>query len=78
MEAAGHAGATHTATLFDKNLTEAQQAIVETLRDADGPLAVDRLATACELPLSRVLADLTLLEIRGRVRQGRGGVRLHR
>ncbi len=78
LEAAGHTGATHTATLFDKNLTEAQQAIVETLRNAKRPLGVDRLATACELPLSRVLADLTLLEIRGRVRQGRGGVRLHR
>ena len=78
LEAAGHSGATHTATLFDKNLTDAQQAMVETLRDAQGPLSVDRLATACELPLSRVLADLTLLEIRGRVRQGRDGVCLHR
>jgi len=78
LEAAGQTGATHTATLFDKNLTEGQQAIVETLRDANGPLSVDRLATACELPLSRVLADLTLLEIRGRVRQAGDGVRLHR
>jgi len=78
LEAAGHAGATHTATLFDKNLTDGQQAIVETLRDANGPLNVDRLAAACELPLSRVLADLTLLEIRRRVRQGPDGVQLHR
>ena len=78
LEAAGHTGATHTATLFDKNLTGGQQTIVETLRDANGPLTVDRLAAACELPLSRVLADLTLLEIRRRVRQGPDGVRLHR
>lgn len=78
LEAAGHTAATHSATLFDKNLTDAQEAIVETLRDANGPLTVDRLAAVSELPLSRVLADLTLLEIRGRVRQGPDGVRLYR
>jgi DNA processing protein len=78
LEAAGHTDATRTATLFDKNLTDGQQAIVETLRDADGPLPVDRLAAICELPLSRVLADLTLLEIRRRVKQGLDGVRLYR
>ncbi len=78
LEAAGHVGATRAATLFDTNLTDAQQAIVESLGDADGPVDVDRLAAACALPLSRVLAELTLLEIRGRVKQGRNGFRLHR
>jgi DNA processing protein len=78
IEAAGRTDATRSATLFDKNLTDGQQAIVETLRNAKGPLPVDRLAAICELPLSRVLADLTLLEIRRRLSQGPDGVRLHR
>lgn len=76
LEAAGHAGAARAATLFDTNLTATQQAIVRTLRDASGPLAVDRIAAACGLAPGRVLADLTLLEIRGQVTQGSGGVRL--
>ena len=74
LEVAGHAGAKTSATLFEKNLTSAQRAIVETLRDAGGPIVVDQIAVRCGLPLSRILADLTLLEIRGRIRQDRQGV----
>ncbi len=76
LEAAGHAEATRSPTLFDTNLTGAQQTIVQTLRKADGALVVDQIAARCDLPLSRILADLTLLEIRGRVRNDREGVRL--
>ncbi len=76
LEAAGHAEATRSPTLFDTNLTAAQQTIVQTLRKADGALVVDQIAARCDLPLSRILADLTLLEIRGRVRNDREGVRL--
>ena len=73
LEAAGHADATRSPTLFDTNLTGAQQTIVQTLRKADGALVVDQIAARCDLPLSRILADLTLLEIRGRVRNDREG-----
>ncbi len=78
LEAAGHADATRKPTLFDTNLTGAQRTIVQTLRDADEPLVVDQIAARSGLPLSRILADLTLLEIRGHVRSDRDGVRLKR
>jgi DNA processing protein len=76
LEAAGHAGATTSGTLFDGNLTEGQRAIVEALQEAGGTLQVDQVAARSRLPMSRVLADLTLLQIRGRVCREREGVRL--
>jgi DNA processing protein len=76
LEAAGHEDASRSATLFDGNLTESQQAIVETLTQSQEPLLVDQLAARTQLPLSRLMADLTLLQIRGRVSQDRGLVRL--
>ena len=76
LEAAGHADARTSATLFETKLTDAQRTIVETLRDAGGAIVVDQIAARCDLPLSRILADLTLLEIRGRISQDRQGVRL--
>ena len=76
LEAAGHADATRKATLFDTNLTGAQRTIVQTLRNADEPLVVDQIAARSGLPLSRILAELTLLEIRGHVRNDRAGIRL--
>jgi DNA processing protein len=76
LEAAGHTDATRKSTLFDTNLTSAQQTIVETLRNAGEALLVDQIAARCDLPLSRILADLTLLEIRGHVRNDREGIRL--
>jgi DNA processing protein len=76
LEAAGHTGATTAATLFDGKLTEAQRAIVGALEAESGPLLVDQIAARTRLPVSRVLADLTLLQIRGRVRREGDGVRL--
>jgi DNA processing protein len=76
LERAGHAGATTSSTLFDGNLTEGQQAIVKVLRESGETMLVDQVAARSRLPMSRVLADLTLLQIRGRVRRDRDGVRL--
>ncbi len=59
-------------------LTAGQQAIVDALRDAADPIAVEQLAARTSLPLSGLLADLTLLQIRGRVRREGAGVRLNR
>jgi DNA processing protein len=78
LEMAGHVGAATSGTLFDGNLTEGQQAIVEVLREAGETLLVDQVAARSRLPMSRVLADLTLLQIRGRVCRDRDGVRLSR
>ena len=76
LEAAGHEGASDGATLFDGNLTPGQRAIVEVLRDAGQAMLVDQLAARTRLPVNQLLADLTLLEIRGRVRKDQSGVSL--
>lgn len=76
LEAAGHEGASDGSTLFDSNLTPGQRAIVEVLRDAGQAMLVDQLAARTRLPVNQLLADLTLLEIRGRVRKDRSGVSL--
>jgi hypothetical protein len=67
LEQAGHDGAAQAATLFDGNLTEAQRKIVEALSDGEESLLVDQIAARTQLPLSQIMADLTLLQIRGRV-----------
>ncbi len=74
LEAAGHAEAARATTLFEGNLTPGQRRIVDTLRDAGDTLVVDQIAARTRLPLSQVLADLTLLQIRGRIRHDRHGV----
>ena len=78
LEVAGHESATTAATLFDQNLTNGQQAIVDALTDADGTVAVEQIAARTQLPLSQILADLTLLQIRGRIHKDHTGVRLRR
>jgi predicted Rossmann fold nucleotide-binding protein DprA/Smf involved in DNA uptake len=79
LEAAGHGGAAKAASLFDGNLTSAQQTIVEVLTKEGDALLVDQLAARTQLPMSQVMADLTLLQIRGRVMKDFGGsVRLKR
>ncbi|MHC4220767.1 MAG: DNA-processing protein DprA [Planctomycetota bacterium] len=78
LEVAGHPHARSAATLFDGNLTEGQQAIVEALREEGGALLVDQIAARAQMPLSRILADITLLQIRGRVKKEGEGVRLHK
>jgi DNA processing protein len=76
LEAAGHTDAAARATLFDGNLTDGQRAIVGALADACDALMLDELAAKTGLPVHQLMADLTLLEIRGRVRKDRQGVRL--
>jgi DNA processing protein len=79
LEAAGHSGAVTAVTLFDGHLSEAQSAIVKALHDAGDALLVDQLAARTQLPMSQIMADLTLLQIRGRVAKDFGGnVRLKR
>ena len=76
LEAAGHDGASDGATLFDSNLTPGQLAIVEVLRDAGQAMLVDQLAARTRLPVNQLMADLTLLEIRGRIHKDHSGVSL--
>lgn len=76
LEVAGHEGAKDGATLFDGNLTPGQLAIVEALRDAGRAMLVDQLAARTQAPVNQLLADLTLLEIRGRISKDRSGVSL--
>jgi DNA processing protein len=78
LEAAGHPDARCAATLFDGKLTAGQQAILEALRDRDDPMLVDQIAGRTRLPLSQIMADLTLLQIRGRIHKDPAGVRLRR
>ncbi len=78
LAAAGHDDATTSATLFDQNLTEAQQKMVDVLTAADNAVAVEELAAQTQLPMSQVMAELTLLQIRGRIQKDHRGVRLRR
>lgn len=76
LAAGGHGDAATTSTLFDGNLSDGQRAIVEVLASTDQPLVVDVLAARTQLPLSQIQTDLTLLQIRGRVRKDHRGVQL--
>lgn len=76
LAAGGHGDAATASTLFDGNLSDGQRAIVEVLASADQPLVVDVLAARTQLPLSQIMTDLTLLQIRGRVRKDHRGVQL--
>lgn len=77
LEAAGHEDASQAATLFDNNLTDGQRTIVNVLAEANDAMLIDHLAARTQLPLSQIMADLTLLQIRGRVKkEWDGGVRL--
>ena len=75
----GAAGGKSSATLFDGNLSPGQQAIVDALEAAsDGEtLVAEQIAARTQLPLQQIMADLTLLQIRGRVtKDWNGQVRL--
>jgi DNA processing protein len=76
LESAGLAGATESSTLFDATLTTGQEAIVRALADAQGPLLPDQLAARTQRPMSELMADLTLLQIRGRIRRDHRGISL--
>jgi len=78
LAAAGIREAQTQATLFDGSLTDGQSAIIRALEAAPEPVAMEELAARTERPLNDVLAELTLLEIRGRVRRTGEGVQLRR
>jgi DNA processing protein len=79
LEASGMDGAAKASTLFDGNLTPGQKSIVEAIGDGQDSVLVEHIAARTQLPLSQIMADLTLLQIRGRVTRGIDGrVRLKR
>jgi len=64
------------ATLFDQKLSDGQRAIVSVLRDAGEPVLVDIVAARTQLPIAQIMADLTLLQIRGMIGKDRKGFHL--
>jgi predicted Rossmann fold nucleotide-binding protein DprA/Smf involved in DNA uptake len=66
-------GSAEPATLFDQKLSEGQQSIVNVLRDAGEPIGIDVIAARTQLPMPQIMADLTLLQIRGAVGKDRRG-----
>ena len=78
LEAAGHPDARNATTLFAGNLTPAQKAVLGAIEDAERPLQVDQIAAKTGLPVSEIMADLTLLQIRGRIQKDHEGVGVRR
>ncbi|MCZ6836447.1 MAG: DNA-processing protein DprA [Planctomycetota bacterium] len=76
LEVAGHPDASSPTTLFEGQLTPGQQTIVEVLKGDGMSMLVDQLAAKTGMAMSQLLADLTLLEIRGLVKKDRSGIRL--
>ena len=68
--------ATAAPTLFDLKLSDGQQAIVNALNDEGAALLVDVIAARTQLPLHQIMADLTLLQIRGVIGKDRHGFHL--
>ena len=65
--------ARHASTLFDGPFSDGQQAILDVLEQAGEPLAVEQLAARTGRPLSQILADVTLLQIRGKLARSSPG-----
>lgn len=80
LESAGHPKASSSASLFDNHLTDSQRKIVEVLvNDEVGEaLVVEQIAARTELPLSQLQADLTILQIRGRISKDHTGIRIRK
>lgn len=78
LECAGHPQASSSASLFDNQLTDSQRKIVEVLiNDAAGEaLVVEQIAARTNLPLSQLQADITMLQIRGRISKDHTGIRV--
>ncbi len=74
LEQAGHPDA-RRASLFDGPLSTGQQRILDALCDG-GSLTVDQVAARAGLPIGRVFADITLLQVRGRIDRDGTGLRL--
>lgn len=66
-------------SLFDGHLSDAQRAILEAVREAGGEaVEVDRIAADTQRPMSELMADLTLLQIRGVLARDARGIKLGR
>jgi DNA processing protein len=79
LQSAGHVEAKNAVTLFDGSLSEGQRAILRALEDEGEQLLMDQIAARTQLPLSQIMADITLLQIRGIVvKDFSGGVRMKR
>ncbi len=78
LERSGRFGAATMRTVPSPRLSAGQQAIVSELRRAEGPLTAEALAAIADRPVQQVMADLTILEIRGAISRGVGGeISLH-
>ncbi len=65
----------------EHNLTDGQRAVLRALRErsaSDEPVLLDQLVEATQLPVSRIMPELTLLQLRGLVRRDHRGVMLVR
>ena len=68
--------AREVATLFDLKLSDGQQVIVNALKEEGASLLVDVIAARTQLPMHQLMADLTLLQIRGVIGKDRRGFHL--
>lgn len=67
------------ASLFDGHLSDGQHAIIAAVRSAGGEgVAVDRIAAETQRPMAELMADLTLLQIRGVLARDARGIKLGR
>jgi DNA processing protein len=77
VQATGNVEAKTTTTLFDGSLSDGQRLILNALQDEGDQLLMDQIAARTHLPLSQIMADITLLQIRGMLlKDFGGGVRL--
>jgi len=63
-------------SIRELDLTTGQRAIMEALIGESGPLFVDQLSARTGRGMSEMMADLTLLELRGQVRRDHKGVHI--
>jgi len=64
-----HDAPKESASLFEQNLTDAQQRIVDAL---DQPRTLDQIVAATGLSAAQIQSDLTMLELRGTLRREQG------
>lgn len=65
----------------EHNLTDGQRAVLRALREqseSDGPVLLDQLVEDTQLPVSKIMPELTLLQLRGLIRRDHRGVMLVR
>jgi DNA processing protein len=78
LERAGDSGPVRAESLFDAALSPGQQVIVDALRRAGRALRLEEVAAATGLPVAPLMAELTLLQVRGLVERDREGIRPRR